>query len=110
MTDKKMTREEALAWSKEVAGPEFMERLENAAAKIVPFTQEQMYAAAKAEEDYTCKHCGRCVLAGPPCCYQMIYDLWHKAESEVQWLRKIQSKKDKKIVALQQELKALKDS
>jgi hypothetical protein len=67
-------------------------------------TQEQLEAFAKAEEECTCKHCGRCVLAGPPCCYQKVYDLWQKAEKEVQWLRKVQSKKDKRIHALQMDL------
>lgn len=67
-------------------------------------TEEQLKALAEAEEACTCKYCGRCVLAGPPCCYQKVYEMYQNLYSEVQWLRKIQSKKDKKIHALQQEL------
>jgi hypothetical protein len=68
------------------------------------FTKEQIAAFAKAEEEATCVHCGRCVLAGPPCCYAKVYEMYQKTYSEVLWLRKIQSKKDKKIHTLQQEL------
>ncbi len=74
------------------------------------FTPEQLEAFAKAEEEATCKHCGRCVLAGPPCCYQKVYDLWVAAQKEVGWLRKIQSKQAKRIHALQQDLLKCQDS
>lgn len=67
-------------------------------------TPEQIEAFAKAEEEATCEHCGRCVLAGPPCCYQKVYDLWVAADKEVHWLRKIQSKQAKRIHALQTDL------
>lgn len=67
-------------------------------------TKEQIEAFAKAEEEATCKHCGRCVLVGPPCCYDRVYEMYQKIYSEVLWLRKIQSKKDKRIHALQEEL------
>lgn len=67
-------------------------------------TKEQLEAFTKAEEECTCKHCGRCVLAGPPCCYDKVYEMYQQVYGEVLWLRKIQSKKDKKIHELQQEL------
>lgn len=68
------------------------------------WTKEEIAAFADAEEKCVCKHCGRCVLAGPPCCYDKLYEMYQEAQSQVTWLRKIQSKKDKKIQALQQEL------
>lgn len=71
---------------------------------MIFFTKEQLEAAAKAEEECTCKHCGRCVLAGPPCCYNKLYDMYMALVSENQWLRKVQSKKDKKINELKKQL------
>lgn len=52
------------------------------------------------EQDLACKHCGRVVLCGPPCCYDAVYELYKKAASEVAWLRKIQSKQTKRIQEL----------
>jgi hypothetical protein len=68
------------------------------------FTKEALEALAKAEEECTCKHCGRCVLAGPPCCYDKVYEMYQNLYSEVMWLRKIQSKKDKVINSLKKQL------
>ena len=70
-------------------------------------TQEQLDAFAKAEEEATCKHCGRCVLLGPPCCYQKLYDMYMATVKERDWLRKVQSKKDKKIQSLLKEIEVL---
>lgn len=67
---------------------------------IRQFTEEQRKAMAEAEEACTCKHCGRCVLLGPPCCYQKLYDMYNAVVKERDWLRKVQSKKDKKIAEL----------
>jgi hypothetical protein len=107
MPDKKMTGEEALAWCKE-NNPEFVKRLEAAATKIKPLTREEVLAWSKAEEDCVCKHCGRCVLAGPPCCYESVYELYQKAYGEMIWLRKIQGKKDKQILELKKQIEELK--
>lgn len=52
------------------------------------------------EDDLACKHCGRVVLCGPPCCYDRLYEMWERAEKEVQWLRKVQGKQEKKIQEL----------
>lgn len=104
-------KKESLAWAKkQLADSGFTARLDAVAAKIKlnPPTQQQLDAFSKAEDDCVCKHCGRCVLAGPPCCYQSVYDLWIKADSEMRWLRKIQSKKDKQINDLKDQIKALK--
>lgn len=87
-------------------GREFMVRLNNAASKLSVFTQEERDAFAKAEEDCTCKHCGRCVLAGPPCCYNKVYEMYQNIYREVAWLRKVQSKKDKKINLLNDTIKS----
>jgi hypothetical protein len=106
MTDKKLTREEALAWCKE-NDPAFVERLEAAVARIVPLTVEQVRALAEAE-NFACKHCGRCVLAGPPCCYDNVYELYQKTYSEVLFLRKIQSKNAKQIDALKMQIEDMK--
>jgi hypothetical protein len=106
MSDK-MTREEALAWAKE-KDPVFVERLEAAVARRAPLTVEQVRAFAKAEEDCACKHCGRCVLAGPPCCYDNVYELYQKTYSEVMFLRKVQGKNAKKILELQKQIDELK--
>ncbi len=61
---------------------------------------------ADLEEACTCKHCGRCVLAGPPCCYDKVYEMYQNLYNEVRWLRKIQSKKDKVINSLQKQLQS----
>jgi hypothetical protein len=106
MTDKKFTREESLAWCKE-NDPAFVERLEAAVAKRVPLTVEQVRALAEAE-NFACKHCGRCVLAGPPCCYDSVYELYQKTYSEVLFLRKIQSKNAKQIDALKMQIEDMK--
>lgn len=105
MSDK-MTREEALNWSKE-NDPAFVERLEAAVARRAPLTVEQVKALAEAE-NYACKHCGRCVLAGPPCCYDNVYELYQKTYSEVMFLRKVQGKNAKKIIELQKQIDELK--
>jgi len=68
---------------------------------------ELLQKFAEAEEACTCKHCGRCVLLGPPCCYQKLMDMYQAVVSERDWLRKIQSKKDKRIQALVRELEKL---
>ncbi len=60
-------------------------------------TLEEVAKAMAEVEDYACKHCGRCVLAGPPCCYDRVYELWQESAKEVQWLRKIQGRLDKRI-------------
>lgn len=73
-------------------------------------TKEQIQAFADAEEACTCKHCGRCVLAGPPCCYQKLYEMYQAVVSERDWLRKVQSKKDKRINQLQKDLLELQDN
>lgn len=83
---------------------EAIERLSNRRSLMSTFTPEQLTAMAKAEEECTCKHCGRCVLAGPPCCYDAVYELWQKAASEVAWLRKVQSKNTKLIAELRKKL------
>lgn len=93
-----------------IAGPEFMERLKMAVKNMAPFTKEQLEAAAQAEEACTCKHCGRCVLAGPPCCYQKVYDMYQETYSEVLWLRKVQSKKDKEIAKLKAQIEFIKEN
>lgn len=59
-------------------------------------------------EDIACKHCGRCVLAGPPCCYDSVLESWQKLYAENLWLRKIQGKQTKQIQALQEEIDRLK--
>jgi|WetSurMetagenome_2_1015567.scaffolds.fasta_scaffold657688_2 hypothetical protein len=51
-------------------------------------------------EDLACKHCGRIVLLGPPCCYNNLRDLFIKSQAEINWLRKIQSRQTKKIQEL----------
>ena len=107
-SDGKMTREEALAWSRQ-NDPGFIERCEAAAAKIKPLTIEQVKAFAEAEDACTCKHCGRCVLAGPPCCYDSVYELYQKTYSEVLFLRKIQGKNAKKIIELQRQIEELRN-
>lgn len=84
---------------------EAMERMKAAASRIIPLTPEQIATFAKLEEDCVCKHCGRCVLAGPPCCYDSVYELWQKADSEVRWLRKIQGKQAKQIAELKKNQK-----
>jgi gamma-glutamyl:cysteine ligase YbdK (ATP-grasp superfamily) len=61
----------------------------------------------EAEEACRCKHCGRCVLAGPPCCYDKVYQMYQEVTSERDWLRKIQSKKDKQINGLKKRLEEL---
>jgi len=55
------------------------------------------------DDEAACKHCGRVVLCGPPCCYDALYEMWQQAESEVRWLRKIQSKQTKRIQELLKE-------
>lgn len=55
-------------------------------------------------EDITCKHCGRVVLLGPPCCYKKLYEFYVASQKEVQWLRKIQSRQEKKIQAIKKDL------
>lgn len=70
-------------------------------------SEKVLKALAEAEEACTCKFCGRCVLAGPPCCYDKIYHMYQELVSERDWLRKIQSKKDKKINELQRRLQQL---
>lgn len=52
----------------------------------------------------TCKYCERIVLAGPPCCYQALYDLWLASQKEVKWLRKIQGKQTRRIQDLLEDL------
>lgn len=49
-----------------------------------------------------CKHCGRVVLAGPPCCYHSLYGLYFKATREIAWLRKVQGRQAKTIQSLSQ--------
>lgn len=71
---------------------------------IPKLTEEALKAMDEAVEACTCKHCGRCVLLGPPCCYQKLYDMYSAAQSEVRWLRKIQSKKDKLINELRKKI------
>lgn len=71
------------------------------------FTKEQVEAWSKAEEEAACKHCGRVVLCGPVCCYDRLHEMYLQVLSERDWLRKIQSRKDKKIHQLQQELAAV---
>lgn len=73
-------------------------------------TKEQLEAFAKAEEEATCKHCGRCVLCGPPCCYEKLYEMYRAIESERNWLRKVQSKNGKRIQALLKEVKELQEN
>lgn len=106
MTDKKSSREEALAWCKE-NDPSFVERLEAASARRVPLTVEQVRLLIEAE-NIACKHCGRCVLAGPPCCYDSVYELYQKTYSEVLFLRKIQGKNAKEIDALKMQIEDMK--
>jgi hypothetical protein len=97
-----------LAELEKVVGSEFMERLKNRPKFQMP-SPEALKAMEEAEEACTCKHCGRCVLLGPPCCYQKLYDMYQAEYSEKMWLRKVQSKNTKKINELQNELKALKE-
>lgn len=61
-----------------------------------------------------CPHCGRNVIVGPPCCYESLSEAYSELEQkysalqkEANWLRKVQSKKDKKIHELEQKLKRL---
>ena len=86
----------------------FREKLAIAVSMLKPLSSEEMSAMADAEEDCVCKHCGRCVLAGPPCCYDAIYELYQKTYSEMLWLRKVQSKKDKTIDELKRQISELK--
>lgn len=64
--------------------------------------------AESLEEKCICKFCGRCVLAGPPCCYQKVYNMYWEILKERDWLRKVQSKKDKQINELKKQVEALK--
>jgi len=72
--------------------------------KFLSLTGRAEKALAEAEEACTCKHCGRCVLLGPPCCYQKLYDMYIASQKEIGWLRKIQSKKDKLIIELRKKI------
>jgi len=72
-------------------------------------TEEQLKVFAEAEEASTCTYCGRCVLVGPPCCYQKLYDMYNAVVKERDWLRKVQSKKDKKISKLNKIIKGMSD-
>lgn len=67
-------------------------------------TEKNLQSFKEAEEACVCKHCGRCVLAGPPCCYDNLYEMYQKLENEVMWLRKVQGKKDKLINELKKQL------
>jgi len=87
----------------------FKERLATAMSMFKRPTDEQFEAFAKAEEACICKHCGRCVMAGPPCCYDAVYELYNKAQGEVLWYRKVVSKKDKKINELKKQLTELQE-
>jgi hypothetical protein len=87
---------------------EYNRRLKIAVSMMERPTLEQMTAMADAEEACRCKHCGRCVLAGPPCCYDAVYELYQKTYSEMLWLRKVQSKKDKTIDELKRQISELK--
>lgn len=102
-------QDDRLAELEKIVGPEFVARAKEAAARIKPLTPEAIKAMADAEEACTCKHCGRCVLVGPPCCYNKLYDMYQAEYSEKMWLRKVQSKNTKKINELQNELKKLKE-
>lgn len=90
--------------TRELAGEEFVKRAEEAASKILNITPEMLVKFVEAEEACTCKHCGRCVLAGPPCCYDKVYEMYQELYSQVQWYKKIQSKKDKKINELKKRI------
>lgn len=96
--------------TKELVGVEFLERLEAATKRISMLSPRALKAMEEAEIACVCKHCGRCVLAGPPCCYDSLYEAYQLLHKENMWYRKVQSKKDKKINSLQQELNNLKES
>jgi hypothetical protein len=71
-------------------------------------SEELIKTLREAEEACVCKFCGRCVLAGPPCCYQKVYNMYEEILKERDWLRKVQSKKDKQINDLKNQIEALK--
>ena len=55
------------------------------------------------KDNLACKHCGRCVLAGPPCCYDALYEMYQKVVSDNAWLRKVQGKQEKRLQKLVKE-------
>lgn len=95
----------------EISPEDFIKYLdEEELNNLKPFISKEEFdnALTKLEDDFACKHCGRCVLAGPPCCYELVYEMYQQLYSEVQWHRKIQSKKDKRINELEKEIENLK--
>ena len=55
------------------------------------------------DNEPACKHCGRVVLAGPPCCYDSLYEMYQKLVSDNAWLRKVQGKQEKRLQKLVKE-------
>lgn len=78
-------------------------------------TQKQIDDLKRAEDASTCEHCGRCVVLGPPYCYESLWLVYQTLQrdyaglkKENEWLRRFQSKKDKKIHELTEKISKLK--
>ncbi len=72
----------------------------------MPLDIKKLMAEGGSDPD-PCKYCGRIIFVGPPCCSDLLYEMYSKVNAEVAWLRKVQSKQDKKIGALKKQLAIL---
>jgi sugar-specific transcriptional regulator TrmB len=75
---------------------------------VSKMTPELIEDLKKLDDEIQCKFCQRVVYCGPPCCYDSVYDKYKKQFNEIEWYKKVLSKKDKKINELNNEIKRLK--